>query len=155
MFRALFHGAAAGAAGTTALDGVTFLDMALRGRPASETPQQAVDKITDEIGHPVPGDGDTRDNRRSGLGSLTGIATGVGIGVLAGLLRPALLRLPSPLAAVLIGGGAMLASDLPLTKLGLTDPTTWSPADWLSDAIPHLAYGAVTYATLAATADRS
>lgn len=73
--------------------------------------------------------------------------------MLAGLLRPALLRLPSPLGVLLIGGGAMLASDLPLARLGVTDPATWSPADWLSDAVPHLAYGAVTYATLAATRD--
>ncbi len=35
VFRRLLLGAAAGAAGTTALDAVTYLDMALRGRPAS------------------------------------------------------------------------------------------------------------------------
>jgi hypothetical protein len=42
----------------------------------------------------------------------------------------------------------MAGSDVPLSKLELTDPSSWSPADWLSDAIPHLAYGAVTYAAL-------
>lgn len=155
MFRGLLHGAAAGAAGTTALDAVTYLDMALRGRPSSQTPQQAVDKLAEGIGIPVPGTGDTRDNRRSGLGSLTGIATGVGIGVLAGLLRPVLLRLPSPLGVLLIGGGAMAASDFSLAKLGVSEPATWSPADWLSDVVPHLAYGAVTYAALAALRDRA
>jgi hypothetical protein len=35
-----------------------------------------------------------------------------------------------------------------MTVLKVTDPRTWSAADWLSDAFPHLVYGAVTYATL-------
>ena len=34
----LLAGIAAGAAGTTALNATTYLDMALRGRPASRTP---------------------------------------------------------------------------------------------------------------------
>ena len=43
----------------------------------------------------------------------------------------------------------MAGSDVPaLTKLGLTDPKNWSTTDWLSDVIPHLTYGVVTYATL-------
>ena len=28
--------------------------------------------------------------------------------------------------------------------LGVTDPRTWAAADWISDAVPHLAYGVVT-----------
>lgn len=40
MTRRFLHGLAAGAAGTTALNAVTYLDMALRGRPASTTPEE-------------------------------------------------------------------------------------------------------------------
>jgi hypothetical protein len=36
MFKGLARGAAAGAAGTTALNAVTYLDMAVRARPASD-----------------------------------------------------------------------------------------------------------------------
>jgi len=35
----------------------------------------------------------------------------------------------------------------------VTDPRTWSAADWISDLLPHLAYGVVTHAT-AVAADR-
>jgi hypothetical protein len=36
-----------------------------------------------------------------------------------------------------------------MTRMGITDPRHWSTADWLADAVPHLAYGVVTHATLA------
>jgi hypothetical protein len=39
----VLHGAAAGAAGTTALNAVTYLDMLIRARPESTTPGQVVD----------------------------------------------------------------------------------------------------------------
>jgi hypothetical protein len=32
--------------------------------------------------------------------------------------------------------------------LGVSDPRTWTAGDWVGDAVPHLAYGAVTWATL-------
>jgi hypothetical protein len=152
MLRAVLRGAIAGAAGTTALDAVTYLDMAVRARPAREIPQKAVETLTEQAGHPVPGDGQARENRLQGLAPLAGIATGVGIGVAAGLLRPVLLRLPTLLGATVIAAAAMAATDLPMARLGLTDPTKWSAADWASDVVPHLAYGLVTYATLRQTA---
>jgi len=34
--------------------------------------------------------------------------------------------------------------------LRISDPRTWSRTDWISDAVPHLAYGAVTAVTYAA-----
>lgn len=148
LLHRLTRGLVAGAAGTTALNAVTYLDMAVRARPASETPAQAVDKIAAGLGHPVPGEDDKRENRLAGLGPMSGILTGVGIGAVAGLLRPALDRLPAPVAALLVGGTAMLAADAPLAKLQLSRPGDWSLADWLSDVIPHLAYGAVTFAVL-------
>lgn len=154
MFRTLLHGAAAGAAGTTSLNAATFLDMAARGRPSSDTPVQAVERISQTAGRPIPGKGEERDNRLSGLGPLLGVATGVGVGMLGGLLRPLIVRLPLPVGAVLLGGTAMAASDIPLAKLGVAEPKTWSGADWLSDALPHLAHGAVACATLRATRNR-
>jgi hypothetical protein len=148
LVRKVLRGAVAGAAGTTALNAVTYLDMAWRARPASEIPQQAVDMFASKAGHPVLGDDEAKKIRLAGLGPLTGIATGVAIGTLAGLSRAILQRLPAPVAAVAVGVTAMLMTDAPMASVGLTDPKNWSTADWLSDAVPHLAYGAVTYAAL-------
>jgi len=142
-------GALAGAAGTTALNAVTYLDMAVRGRPASSTPEQSVEAIAARAGVDIPGTGDTRDNRLAGIALLLGTATGVGIGVVFGLLRRTGLRLPSgPIGALVVGGTAMAASDGSLVRLGLTHPREWGAAGWLSDVVPHVAYGAVTAATL-------
>jgi hypothetical protein len=150
MLRAIVSGAVAGAAGTTALNAATYADMAWRGRPASTAPERTVQTIAEQTGHPVPGNGDQRDNRLTGLGALSGIATGVGIGAAAGLLKAAGLRLPGGLAAVALGGAAMAASDGSMAALGVSDPRRWSRQDWLADALPHLAYGAVTLWTLRA-----
>ena len=98
----------------------------------------------------VPGDEQQRRNRVSALGSLSGIVTGVGIGAVFGLLRRAGLRPPTPVGAVMIGLTAMASTNISMVSLNVTDLRTWSAADWLSDAIPHLIYGAVTYATLEA-----
>jgi hypothetical protein len=142
------RGALAGAAGTTALNAVTYLDMAVRGRPASSTPEQSVEAMASRAGVDIPGEGETRDNRVAGIGPLFGTATGIGVGVLFGLLRRAGLRLPGPVDAVVVGATAMAASNVSMTRLGVTDPKEWGAAGWLSDALPHLAYGAVTVATL-------
>ena len=48
----------------------------------------------------------------------------------------------------MVGATAMAAADVSMTSLGVTDPKQWGAAGWLSDALPHLAYGAVTVATL-------
>ena len=142
---ALLSGAAAGAAGTTALNAVTYVDMALRGRPASSTPEDTVERLAGSAGVAVPGEGQTRDNRLSGLGALTGIATGVAVGALAGLAVRG--RDPSlPALSLLVGGAAMAGSNVPMTALRVTDPRSWSAADWVSDLVPHLAYGLVTAA---------
>ena len=140
---AVLRGAAAGAAGTTALHAVTYLDMAWRGRPASSTPQDSVEKLASAAGLQVPGDEQTRSNRLAGLGPLTGIATGVGVGVVAGLLART-RGLSWPALAALVGTGAMVGSNGPMTVLGITDPRTWGLSGWLSDVVPHVAYGVVT-----------
>jgi hypothetical protein len=148
MLRAILRGAAAGAAGTTALNAVTYLDMAWRGRPASSTPERTVETLADRAGQRIPGEGGTRDSRLTALGSLTGIATGVGIGVAGALLRAAGLRLPLAVGGPLLGAAAMAGTDLPMAALDVTDVREWSRDAWLADAVPHLVYGVVTAAVV-------
>lgn len=148
IFRALATGAAAGAAGTTALNTLTYLDMVWRARPASSTPEATVKKLADITGVKIPGTDEERTNRLAGLGPLTGLVVGVGVGAVLGLAQEAGYRpglFGSTLAAA---AGALIGSNGPMTVLGITDPRTWSPADWASDIIPHLAYGMVTGAAL-------
>src|SRR5947208_3451080 len=90
------RGAAAGAAGTTALDIVTYLDMAVRGRPASSTPENTVEKLAGELHLDIPGNEQQRPNRLAGLGALTGLVAGGGGGVLGGLARAAGVRSAPP-----------------------------------------------------------
>jgi hypothetical protein len=145
------RGAAAGAAGVTALNAVTYLDMAFRARPASDTPQQLVERVAAGVGVEVPGGEEERQNRLQGLGPLAGILTGVAVGALAGALRAAGLRLPAVVAAPLVGLTAMAGADGPLAATGLSDPRTWAASDWAADLVPHLTYGAVVEAVLRAS----
>ncbi|WP_222195301.1 hypothetical protein [Modestobacter italicus] len=142
------RGLLAGAAGTTALNAVTHLDRALRGRPASSVPEQTVDALAEVTGRQVPGKGTVRDARRSGLGALSGIANGVGLGVLSSLARSAGVQMPFPVGAVVKGALSMAATDVPVAALGVSDPRRWSREDWLTDAVPHLAYGATVQAVV-------
>ena len=147
-WRSVLAGLAAGAAGTTALNAVTYLDMAVRGRPTSSTAEDTVVKLTDRAGVEIPGDGDTRKNRLAGLGPLTGLATGVGIGGVFGLARTFGFRPNVLVTGLVIGAAAMAGTDAPMAALGVSDPRTWAAKDWLSDAVPHLAYGLVTAAVV-------
>ncbi len=137
------RGAAAGAAGTTALNAVTYLDMAGRGRGTSSTPEQTVEALAEKAHVSIPGDEEKRQNRVQGLGPLTGLVAGVGVGVLTGLARAAGFRSQPLVGTALTTVGVLIASNGPMTVLGITDPRTWSTTDWISDVVPHLAYGAV------------
>jgi hypothetical protein len=141
------RGAAAGAAGTTALNAVTYLDMAIRGRPASSTPERTVERLAGKAHLPL-GEGERRENRVQGLGPLTGLVVGIGMGVAVGLLRAAGLRTRPLLGTGLVTLGVLTAANGPMVVLGITDPRTWSAADWISDVVPHLAYGAVVKTTM-------
>jgi hypothetical protein len=143
----LGYGIAAGAAGVTTLNATTYLDMAVRARPPSDTPSQAVEQLAGKAGAQIPGQGHDRDNRLAGLGPLAGIMTGLAVGVAAAFAQPVLARIPAPLAAAALGALAMAGSDGPLVALGLTKPGQWAAADWASDIIPHLGYGAAVHAT--------
>ena len=140
----ILRGAAAGAAGTTALNVVTYLDMALRGRPASSTPTDTVEKLAETAHLPVPGDTQHRASRLEGLGALTGLVAGVGVGGLLGLARASGFRAGTLLTTLTV----LVSTNGPMTVLGVTDPRTWSAVDWISDLVPHLAYAAVVTTTM-------
>ncbi|MDX3098081.1 hypothetical protein PV417_26650 [Streptomyces sp. ME19-03-3] len=144
----LLCGAAAGAAGTTALNAVGYLDMLLRGRRASSAPGMTVERLSEAARVPIPGDDEARHNRVTALGALTGIAAGSGMGATLGLAlgcgwRPA----PAVLTATATVG-VLIGTNGPMTVLRVTDPRTWSRSDWLSDIVPHVAYALVTTAVL-------
>ncbi|WP_421843121.1 hypothetical protein [Mycobacterium sp.] len=144
----LLIGAAAGAAGTTTLNVITYLDMAIRGRPASSTPERTVDAMAKLFHLTVPGTGDVLASRLTGLGALTGYTAGIGMGVILGLAyalgwRPSVLV--CTLSASLL---ALIGTNGPMILLGVTDPRTWSFVGWISDVIPHLGYGVVTAVVL-------
>jgi hypothetical protein len=138
------RGAAAGAAGTTVLNVVTYLDMAVRGRPASSTPGNTVERLAQTAHLTVPGEGAKRASRVEGLGALTGLVAGIGVGGLLGLARATGFR-AGPLLTTLT---VLVSTNGPMTVLGVTDPRTWSAVDWVSDVVPHLAYAAVVTTTM-------
>ena len=144
----LVRGAAAGAAGTTALNAVAYGDMVVRGRAASSTPEVTVEKLAEKAHVTIPGDEQTRQNRVQGLGPITGLVAGVGIGALVGLVRALGYRSQPLVGTGLITAGVLVATNGPMTVLGVTDPRTWSAADWVSDVVPHLAYAAVVTTTM-------
>ncbi|HEY0696511.1 MAG TPA: hypothetical protein VGD43_01735 [Micromonospora sp.] len=141
----LLDGLLAGVVGSTALNAATYLDMAVRGRPASTTPQRSAGRIVDGFGVDL-GAEPVADNRRTGIGSLLGYAVAT---TAAAAVTTALgaRSLPVPVTTALLGGAAMLASAAPMTALGVTDPRHWSRTDWLSDIVPHLVFGAAAALT--------
>ena len=173
MANRIVAGAIAGATGVVALNAVGYLDMLLRGRPASDLPARVAGKLADEMGLPFDLNSDAeRDeddddvaeladeeepdapaNRREAMGALLGMANGVGIGVIYGVARLLLPKPPAWLAGTALGAAAMAASDYPATRLGLTEPRDWTATDWASDVLPHMAYGVVTAMAFEAARD--
>ncbi len=146
--RGLVIGAAAGAAGTTALNAVSYLDMAVRARPGSSTPQDTVERVAAKAHVTIPGSGDARTNRIAGLGPLTGLVAGIGVGAVLGLSRAAGWRPGLTVSTLAATAGALIGSNGPMMLLGITDPRKWAAKDWVSDVVPHAAYGAVAAGTL-------
>lgn len=141
--RDLAAGALAGAVGTLALDAVTYLDIAGRGREPSSVPASVAGRIADEAGVDL-GDDEHAGNRREAIGALMGYATGVAFGACYGYVRGRRRRLPSVVSGAALGAFVMAATDASATLAGATDPSEWSGADWLADLVPHAAYGIVT-----------
>lgn len=144
----LIAGAAAGAAGTTALNVVTYLDMVARARPSSSTPEDTVEALAATFGLTIPGDGDQRANRVAGLGPIMGLAAGIGVGAVLGASRGMGVRAGPVLGGLLATVGALVGGNGPMVALGVSDPRTWGATDWVADLVPHLAYGVVTAAVL-------
>jgi len=136
-------GLIAGAVGTTALNIATYLDMVVRGRPPSSTPERSVQRLAEIVGLDL-GKGEEAENRTSGLAAVLGYATGLGGGVAYALLVRR--RLPWPAATAILTGLTMAASSIPMTLLGVTDPRRWSAADWTADVLFHVSYGAAAAA---------
>lgn len=152
MTSVLGRGLVAGAVGTTVLNAVGYADMLWRGRPASDAPGQTAEALAERLGRPLTGRGRERDDRRTALGALTGTAAGLAVGVAASAARSAGLRFSPPVGAAVTGAAAMALADVPMAALGVSDPRTWTSTDWVSDAVPHLAYGIATHATVASLA---
>lgn len=142
---ALIRGALAGAAGTVALNAITYADMLVRARPASQVPAQVADMLADRA-HLDLGEDEQAANRAQASGALLGYVTGLGVAILYALAPRPVQRLPRWVTGPLLGAAAMAGSDVPATVLGVASPTEWGSSGWLSDAIPHLAYGATTAA---------
>jgi hypothetical protein len=158
MLRQALIGATAGALGTVALNVATYTDMAIRGRSASKVPDQLAGALSDKVGIDLSAedegsDGNTAQNRRSGLGALMGYINGLGIGAVYALARPYLMNVPRPVLGVGVALAAMAGSDVPATALGVTDPTSWSASSWALDFGFHLAYGLTTVVSYDALTD--
>jgi hypothetical protein len=151
-------GAIAGAAGTMALDIASYLDMAVRGRETSGTPAEVIRRLAVKAGLAalsVPSDDadEPTKNRRSALGALGGYKIGIVLGALYGAAAyPGAKDRAILLPAVVLTALAMAGSDVPASMLEVTDPGAWSASDWISDIVPHAAYGLVTAAVFATIA---
>jgi len=141
--RRLIRGAAAGAAGTTALNAVTYADMGVRARPASSTPSDTVEELAKRSGVGIPGDDQSRGNRVEALGALSGLVAGVTTGVLLGAVRAAGWRPGAVGTFALTSAAVLVAGNGPMTALGITDPRSWDANAWATDVVPHLAYSVV------------
>jgi hypothetical protein len=81
-------------------------------------------------------------------GALVVYVSGIGVSTACAATRTR--RSPShPVrTGVMLGLVALVMADIPIVVTGNGDPRTWSGADWLSDLIPHLAYGMTSAAAL-------
>jgi hypothetical protein len=159
--RGLTLGAVAGAAGTAALDIMSYGDMALRGRAPSDMPAEVVRRVSEKVDFvplSVPSEqaDDVTKNRRSAMGALSGYSIGIGIGALYGAFAYAIPpeKRGTFNQSLVLAGIAMAASDVPAQLLGATNVKEWTPASWASDIVPHIAYGIITAAVFAVIADR-
>ncbi|WP_285247696.1 MULTISPECIES: hypothetical protein [unclassified Pseudarthrobacter] len=125
---------------------MTYLDMVLRGRPGSSTPEKSVRKVAEVFGIRLQGSEKEQENRVAGLGPLVGVGAGLAAGIAAAGLRTAGWRPGRTAGTVAASAMALLAGNAPMIVLRVTDPRQWSVADWAADIIPHLAFGAAAEA---------
>jgi hypothetical protein len=138
----------AGAVGTLALDVVSYGDMLVQGRAASDLPAQAAARVAEQAGIDLGPDDDPRTpNRRSAFGAILGYTTGVALGAVLGSAWRWRKRTSTTRRGLAAAGIAMVAANGPMVAQGLTDPRTWGARGWASDIVPHVAYGLATAAT--------
>ena len=144
MKRGPLAGAVAGAVGTLTLDIVSYADMYAQGRAASSLPGDVAARVAGMVGIDLTGDDDASKNRRTALGAMLGYATGIVVGAAYGVAR----RKPgTSRGALRLGAAAMGVANGPMVAQGLTDPRKWGTKGWISDIVPHVAYGVVTART--------
>ncbi|MET8331764.1 hypothetical protein [Streptomyces sp. NPDC005181] len=148
VMRPLLHGAVAGLAGTTALNIAGYADIALRGRPISDTPEITVRSLAAKLRIRIPGDDQILENRIAGLGPLTGYTVGLGMGAALSLAQAAGWPPTKASRYAVASLFALTVTNAPIILLGITDPRTWATSDWVSDIIPHVLYAVVTVRVL-------
>ena len=129
---------AAGAAGIVAMEVVSYLDMWVRGRPASSQPNELGDRLAERL-DVAQGDTEAATAQRSALGALAGYVDGLALPTLLALAGAGGWSLTA--RAALLSAGAMIGSSALPVWLGITDPRRWTQDDWSTDLIPHVAYG--------------
>lgn len=143
----LARGLVVGTVATTALNLTTYADMLVRGRPASTVPADAVGNLAGRVGVGL-GSEPQAAHRREAAGALGGYATGIGLATCYVLVeRRVRGRRPFWMAATALSALAMAVGNVPAIASGSTDPRRWDVADWLSDVVPHVAYGLAGVAT--------
>lgn len=146
--RPLLHGAVVGLAGTTALNVAGYAEIALLGRPISDTPGITVRTLAMKLHIRIPGEGQVQENRVAGLGPLIGYTVGLGMGMTVALAQAGgWSRTPASryAFATLL---ALTVTNAPIALLGISDPRTWTVSDWVSDIVPHVLYALVTVRVL-------
>jgi hypothetical protein len=144
---AAVRGLLAGAAGTLALNGLTYLDMVWRGRPASQVPAETAEQLAGSVGVDLGPDPDSKSNRSQGLGALMGYAAGLGVATTYAFFLRRRSRQSLPVGATVLTIAAMVPGNIPAVLAGVTDPNAWTARDWLADVIPHAGYGLTAAAT--------
>lgn len=148
----MVYGALAGAAGTTALDVVSYTDMAIRGRPSSPLPNKVVKELArranlEPYNRPDELLSDRDKNREAGFGALLGYVDGLGTGAMYGAIRPAMRGMSWFWGGLALALATGMLSEGSATALKQTDPRKWSVSDWIDDIVPRCVYGWVTAIT--------
>ena len=149
----MMAGFLAAAAGEFVANVLTFGDMFIRARPASQMPTKTAARLADAAGVDFAQPGERPDkaaNRQEAAGGLLSYLVALTTAIAYAAVRQAGLRLPVPIAGLLVGAAAMAAADTTATVVGATDPKEWGTDGWLLDIASHAAYGLTVAATVEA-----
>jgi hypothetical protein len=145
MHSSLLRGLISGAAGTVAINVVTYGDMLARGRAPSRVPERAAERLASLAGSAIlTGDGEREMHRRCAAGALLGYADGLCTGAAYGALKHTIPGLWWPVGATLLFAWTLLGAEGIATRLGATNLFEWTLTEWIEDAIPRAFFAAVT-----------